>query len=94
MNTTEQVLLICDATMDDLVRELKVSELTLVLTNRFLYLIIDPNCTMPNVLRLPINHIVTPSLRHHDPSLITITICMAAQVITKVLVNYDRIHFK
>lgn len=79
LSTTEQVLLTCDATVDNLDQELKVSELTLVLTNRFLYLIKDPNCMMPNVLRLPITQIVTPSLRHRDPSLITITICMTAQ---------------
>jgi len=83
LSTSEQVLLTCDATMDNLDQELKLSELTLVLTDRFLYLIKDPNCMMPNVLRLPIAQIVTPSLRHHDPSLITITICMTAQVITK-----------
>lgn len=96
--TTEQVLLICDATVDSLDQELKVSELTLVLTNKFVYLIKDPNCMMPNVLRLPIAQIVTPSLRHRDPSLITITICMTAQVITakkiKFSVTYHKIVFK
>lgn len=83
LNTTEQVLLTCDATVDNLDQELKLSELTLVLTNRFLYLIKDPSCMMPNVLRLPITQIVTPCLRQRDPSLITITICMTAQVIKK-----------
>lgn len=71
----------CDASMDNFDHEQKYSEFTLVLTNRFLYLIKDPNSASPNVLRLPISQIVTPSQRHHDPSLITITIRMSAQVI-------------
>lgn len=84
LSPIEQVLLTCDATMDNFEQEQKLSELTLVLTDRFLYLIKDPNLMLPNVLRLPITHIVTPSQRHHDPSLITITIRMSAQV-TKIL---------
>lgn len=77
----EQVLLTCDASMDNIDHEQKFSEFTLVLTDRFLYLIKDPNSMLPNVLRLPITQIVTPSERHYDPSLITITIRMSAQVI-------------
>lgn len=94
LSTSEQVLLTCDATIDNLDQQLKVSELTLVLTDKFLYLIKDPNCMMPNVLRLPIAQIVTPILRHHDPSLITITICMTAQVITTFPVTSNQIVFK
>lgn len=67
--------------MDNFDYEQKFSELTLVLTDKFLYLIKDPNSMLPNVLQLPITKIVTPSKRHLDPSLITITIRMSAQVI-------------
>lgn len=76
----EQVLLTCDATMDNIDHDQKLSELTLVLTDRFLYVINDLNSLLPNVLRLPISQIVTPIQRHRDPSLITITIRMSAQV--------------
>lgn len=77
----EQVLLTCDASIDNFDDEPKFMELTLVLTDRFLYLIKDPNSILPNVLRLPISQIVTPNRRHPDPSLITLTIRMSAQVI-------------
>jgi len=80
-------MLICDASVDDFDHEQKFLELTLVLTDRFLYLIKNPNSIMPNVLRLPINQIVTPNQRHHDPSLITITICMSAQVIKNCMLS-------
>lgn len=76
----EHAILTCDASMDDFENEQKFSELTLVLTDKFLYLIKNPNSMLPNVLRLPIIQIVTPAQRHSDPSLITITICMSAQV--------------
>lgn len=79
------MLLACDASVDDFDHEQKFTELTLVLTDRFLYLIRNPNSTMPNVQRLPINQIVTPNQRHHDPSLITITIRMSPQVIKKLI---------
>lgn len=85
LSPTEQVLLTCDASMDDFDNEHKLLELTLVLTNMFLYLIKDPNSILPNVLRLPINQIVTPSQQHRDPSLITITICLSAKVIKKLI---------
>ncbi|XP_025418587.1 vacuolar protein sorting-associated protein 13B-like [Sipha flava] len=87
LSSIERVLLTCDATMDNFELEQKLSELTLVLTDRFLYLIKDPNLMLPNVLRLPITQIVTPSQQHHDPSLITITIRMSAQNDT----TYDRV---
>lgn len=76
----EYALFTCDASVDDFEKEQKFSELTLVLTNKFLYLIKDPNSMLPNVLRLPIIQIVTPTQHHSDPSLITITISMTAQV--------------
>lgn len=84
LSPVEQVLLTCDATVDNFEQEQKLSELTLVLTDRFLYLIKDPKLMLPNILRLPITQIVTPSQRHNDPSLITITIRMSAQV-TKII---------
>lgn len=80
----EQILLTCDASADDFDQEQKFSELTMVLSDRFLYLIKDPNSMLPNVLRLPLAQIVTPSHRHHDPSLVTITIRMSAQVMIKL----------
>jgi len=79
LSPMEQVLLTCDASMDDFHLKNKFSDLTLVLTDRFLYLIKDPNSMLPNVLRLPITHIVTPIKQHRDPSLITITIRMSEQ---------------
>lgn len=82
----EQVLLTCDGSMDNVEHDQKFSELTLVLTDRFLYLINDLNSLMPNILRLPISQIVTPIQRHRDPSLITLTIRMSAQV--KVTNNF------
>lgn len=81
LSPTEQVLLTCDASMDDFDHEQKFSELTLVLTEKLLYIIKEPNSIMPIVLLLPINQIVIPCQRHNDPSLITITIHMSAQVI-------------
>jgi hypothetical protein len=89
LSSIERVLLTCDATMDNFELEQKLSELTLVLTDRFLYLIKDPNLMLPNVLRLPITQIVTPSQQHHDPSLITITIRMSAQVIKVLRILYQ-----
>lgn len=77
----EQVLLTCDASMDSFDHEQKLSEFTLVLTDRYLYLIKDPNSILPNVQRLPIIQIVTPGERHHDPTLVTLIIRMSAQVI-------------
>lgn len=82
----EQVLLTCDGSMDNVEHDQKLSESTLVLTDRFLYLINDLNTLLPNILRLPISQIVTPIQRHRDPSLITLTIRMSAQV--KVLNNF------
>lgn len=81
----EEVLLTCDASMDDFDHEQKFSELTLVLTEKLLYIIKEPNSIMPIVLLLPINQIVIPCQRHNDPSLITITIHMSAQVIKKLI---------
>jgi len=87
----ERVLLTCDASMDNFDDKQKFSEFTLVLTDRFLYLIKDPNSMLPNVLHLSITQIVTPSQRHHDPSLITITIRMSAQVIKKMYIYYNKL---
>lgn len=84
----EQVILTCDASMDNFDVEHKLTELTLVLSDKFLYLIKNPNSMSPNVQRLSITQIVTPNQRHHDPTLVTITIRMSSQVIKKIIYIY------
>ncbi|XP_050421986.1 intermembrane lipid transfer protein VPS13B-like isoform X2 [Adelges cooleyi] len=79
LSLNEKILLICDATMDNFDREQKLLEFTIVLTDKCLFLINDFKNIPPTVQRLSITQIVTPCLRHRDPTLVTFTICTSAQ---------------